>query len=152
MASQPSPDSITCAASETRAGFGFARTRFESGNIEPFKAEVEQGRVRVVLDWRQGFQGRGCERYASGEVYVGQFMAGERTGYGTFRHTNGQILVSAWRQNAPIGEGVQWQKDGSKAALLKDGKPVKGISIEEGAVIAERLNLPVPSEWFQAKS
>jgi len=144
-------------ASETRAGFGFSHSKDAalynavSSNIRPFKAEVEQGKVRIVLDWRQGFEGRGCERYPSGEVYVGEYMGGERGGRGTFRHVNGQCLVSAWRQNAPVGEGVQWAMDGSKAAKLLHGKPVASISKEEGAAIAERLGLPVPKEWFKKK-
>lgn len=146
-------------AAETRAGFGFARsaqemyaaeTMLSQSNKKPFRAEVEQGKVRVVVDWRQGFEGRGCERYASGEIYVGEYMAGERAGRGAFKHANGQTLVSKWRQNAPVGEGVQWAADGSKAARLMDGKPVASITIEEGAAIAARLEMPVPDHWLKS--
>ena len=146
-------------AAETRAGFGFARsaqemyaaeTLLSQSNKKPFRAEVEQGKVRVVVDWRQGFEGRGCERYASGEIYVGEYMAGERAGRGAFKHVNGQTLVSKWRQNAPVGEGVQWAADGSKAARLMEGKPVASITIEEGAAIAGRLEMPVPEHWLKS--
>jgi len=144
-------------AAETRAGFGFARSQVDQALYDtvasqgkaPFKAMIRQGKVQVVRDWEQGFEGRGCERYPSGEVYVGEYMAGVRGGRGTFKHANGQILVSAWRQNAPTGEGVQWQPDGSKAARLMHGKPVASCTIEEGAEIAQRLGLPVPTEWLQ---
>ena len=31
------------------------------------------GAHRVVPNFRQGFNGRGCERYPSGAVYVGEY-------------------------------------------------------------------------------
>ena len=52
--------------------------------------------------------GRGAERYPTGEIYVGEYAAGERCGKGTFKHANGQTLVSMWKDNRPVGEGVQW--------------------------------------------
>ena len=152
-ASEHNPNLV---ASVTRAGFGFgsydaffALLGEIHGKTVPFKAEVEQGRVRVVCNWRQGFEGRGCERYPTGEIYVGEYMGGERGGRGTFKHANGQTLVSAWRMNAPVGIGVQWAKDGRKCAKLQDGKPTASITIEEGAEIAEKLGIPVPREWLE---
>lgn len=141
----------------TRAGFGFGAEGYTDlfqtvkEQNAPFKAAVEQGRVSVVCNFRQGFEGRGAERYPSGEVYVGEYMCGERAGRGTFRHTNGQILVSAWRQNAPCGEGVQWAADGKKAARLQDGRPVATIKLEEAAEISEKLGLPPPEDWVPRK-
>lgn len=149
-ASPYNPDNV---ASATRPGFGFGADSFSplmqevQTNEKPFKAAIEQGRVEVVVNWRQGFCGRGCERYPSGEVYVGEFVAGERGGRGTFKHKNGQILVSAWMQNAPVGEGVQWAADGKKAALLMNGKPTKTIPLDEAAKICDKLGLPPPEAW-----
>lgn len=148
-----SPHNANLVSSVTRAGFGFGADgytdllRTVKERNAPFKAAMEQGRVSVVCNFRQGFEGRGCERYPSGEIYVGEYMCGERNGRGTFRHTNGQILVSAWRQNAPCGEGVQWASDGKKAARIQDGRPVATIPLEEGAEICRKLGLPVPEEW-----
>mmetsp|Transcript_33094 Transcript_33094/g.86950 ORF Transcript_33094/g.86950 Transcript_33094/m.86950 type:complete len:168 (-) Transcript_33094:354-857(-) len=158
-ASSESPPMLRPAA-ETRPGFGFARSadsellefardKVTKGN---FRAEVSQDRVRVVVDWRQGFVGRGVDKFPTGECYVGYFDAGQRSGPGTFRHANGQTLVSNWKLNAPVGVGVQWAPDGSKAALLENGKPVKSITVEEGAKIAADLKIPVPREWFQHNS
>ena len=93
-------------------------------------------------------EGRGAERYDTGEIYVGEYMAGERWGKGTFKHANGQTLVSMWRDNRPTGEGVQWSADHAKAARLKNGIPVGGLSLAEAAEISERIGLPVPSEWL----
>ena len=67
-----------------------------------------EGKIDVLTQWRQGFEGRGVERYASGELYVGDIKHGERDGTGVYHHTNGQVLLSRWRQNEPVGEGVQW--------------------------------------------
>jgi hypothetical protein len=102
-------------------------------------------------EWKAGIKhGHGTTRSANGDVYVGEYMAGERAGRGAFKHVNGQTLVSKWRQNAPVGEGVQWAADGSKAARLMDGKPVASITIEEGAAIAARLEMPVPDHWLKS--
>ena len=70
-----------------------------------YKCAFDRGAVQICQDFRQGFQGRGCERYPTGEIYVGEYMAGERYGRGTFRHANGQTLVSSWKDNRPVGEG-----------------------------------------------
>ena len=75
-------------------------------------------------------------------------MAGERFGRGTFRHANGQTLVSKWKDNRPVGEGVQWSKDHKKAARLKNGVPVGSLSLEEAAEISASLGMPVPGEWM----
>ena len=85
-------------------------------NRRPFKCALDRGSVVVCQEFRQGFQGRGAERYETGEIYVGEYMAGERYGKGTFRHANGQTLVSEWKDNRPVGEGVQWSADHKKAA------------------------------------
>lgn len=75
-------------------------------------------------------------------------MAGERYGRGTFKHANGQTLVSMWKDNRPVGEGVQWSEDHTKAARLKNGIPIGSVSLVEAGQISARLGMPVPSEWW----
>jgi len=113
-----------------------------------FKCALDRGTIQLVAEFRQGFEGRGAERYETGEVYVGDYQAGERYGKGTFRHVNGQTLVSEWRHNRPVGEGVQWSADHAKAARLRNGVPVGSLSLSEAAEISARLSLPVPGEWL----
>ena len=84
----------------------------------------------------------------AGELYIGEYMAGEREGKGTFRHANGQVLVSVWKDNRPVGEGVQFSRNHKKAARLKHGIPVGSLSLEDAAVICRRIGLPVPSSWM----
>ena len=113
-----------------------------------FKCALDRGSVQLCAEFRQGFQGRGAERFDTGEIYVGEYMAGERYGKGTFKHANGQTLVSEWRDNRPVGEGVQWSADHKKAARLRNGVPIGSLSLPEAGEISARLNLPVPGEWL----
>ena len=75
-------------------------------------------------------------------------MAGERYGRGTFKHANGQTLVSMWKDNRPTGEGVQWSENHKKAARLKNGIPIGSLSLEEAATISSNLGMPVPADWW----
>ena len=85
-------------------------------NAFAYKAALDQGRLKILTNWRQGFEGRGAERYRTGELYVGDIRHGDRDGSGVYQHSNGQLLLSRWRQNEPVGEGVQWSADHKKAA------------------------------------
>ena len=118
---------------------------------EPFKCAITRGSVQVCKEFQQGFAGRGCERYATGEIYVGDYMAGERHGRGTFRHANGQTLVSTWKDNRPVGDGVQWSADHKKAAKLKNGVPVGGLPLKDAGALSARLGMPVPTSWLKDK-
>jgi len=147
-----SPDNPALVGNETRPGFGFMTikdplTYAAATQHKPFRACMDRSVIRPVANWPQGFEGRGVERYESGEVYIGEYMGGERGGRGVFRHTNGQTLITAWRHNAPTGEGVQWAGDGKKAAHMKDGRPVKAITLEEAGAISHRLGVALPPEW-----
>ena len=114
-----------------------------------FKCALDRGTVQICQDFRQGFIGRGCERYATGEIYVGDYMAGERHGRGTFRHANGQTLVSRWKDNRPVGDGIQWSADHKKAAKLKNGVPVGSCTLKEAGALSARLGMPVPGSWLK---
>mmetsp|Transcript_68771 Transcript_68771/g.136286 ORF Transcript_68771/g.136286 Transcript_68771/m.136286 type:complete len:184 (-) Transcript_68771:211-762(-) len=134
----------------TRAGFGFQvdPLMYEvTHQAKPFRATMERSVVRIVANWPQGFEGRGCEKYESGEMYVGEIMDGQRGGRGCFKHANGQTLVSAWRGNAPTGEGVQWDETGEKAARMQDGRPVENIDFATAGAISKRLGVPPPYEF-----
>lgn len=122
---------------------------FVAATPNAYKVAYDRGSVQVCKEFRQGFQGRGAERYDTGEVYVGEYMAGERYGRGTFRHANGQTLVSSWKDNRPVGEGVQWSADHKKAAKLSNGVPVGGCSLKEAGQISARLGMPVPVTWLK---
>ena len=82
---------------------------------------------------------------------MGDYMAGERHGRGTFRHANGQTLVSTWKDNRPVGDGVQWSADHKKAAKLKNGVPVGGLPLKDAGALSARLGMPVPTSWLKDK-
>lgn len=113
----------------------------------PFKAAVEQGRVKVVPNWRQGFNGRGTERYENGSVYVGEYMGAKRHGRGTMTTKDGNLMVSFWKNNRPFGEGAKWSPDHSKAVRTYNGKEDDDIELGEAGAISARLGLPCPGGW-----
>ena len=108
--------------------------------------------------WRQGFQGKGAERYGTGELYVGDVKCGQREGRGLYNYTDGQLMATRWRANEPVGEGIQWTPDRQVAVRLLDGRPVEVIPHERAAAIARELGVPsadrfhpsLPSTWIAA--
>ena len=113
----------------------------------PFKAAVEQGRVKVVSNWRQGFNGRGAERYQNGSVYVGEYQDAKRHGRGTMTTKDGDLMVSFWKNNRPFGEGAKWSADHSRAVRTYNGKEDDNIELGEAGTISARLGLPCPGGW-----
>ena len=55
-----------------RDGLSPLRRHILDSGKQPFKIALEAGRATVCSEFRQGFQGRGAERYETGEVYVGE--------------------------------------------------------------------------------
>jgi len=95
-------------------------------------------------------EGHGVYRFASGTVYEGEWKADEKEGPGVFRYANGEVVSVFYKQNAPVGEAVMWKADGRRAWRLRATRcgahnPVEMISLEEARQTAERLGLPLPS-------
>ena len=57
---------------------------------------------------------------------------------------NGDVRISGYEADRPVGQGVQWSADRAQAWEVQDGRPTRSISQEEAAQIAERIGLPVP--------
>lgn len=83
------------------------------GEQNTIKVGEDHGQLRVFANWPQGYCGRGVERYASGETYVGHFADAQRHGRGTFEDKGGGVLSSLWREGAPEGEGAKRNVDGT---------------------------------------
>ena len=113
----------------------------------PFKCAVEQGRVRMVANFRQGFNGMGAERYEDGRIYVGEYQGHKRHGRGTMEDVNGRMMVSHWKDNRPISEGAKWSTDHSSAARTLDGKTDEDITLKHASAIAKEIGLPCPHGW-----
>eukprot|EP00322_Chrysochromulina_rotalis_P002463 CAMPEP_0115875260 /NCGR_PEP_ID=MMETSP0287-20121206/25003_1 /TAXON_ID=412157 /ORGANISM="Chrysochromulina rotalis, Strain UIO044" /LENGTH=295 /DNA_ID=CAMNT_0003330513 /DNA_START=49 /DNA_END=936 /DNA_ORIENTATION=+ len=120
-------------------------------NPHAYKAALDRGRIHVVTNWSHGYAGKGAERYATGDLYVGDIRSGEREGRGLYQLGDGQLLVSEWRSNEPIGEGVQWSADKSYAVRIVDGKPERHITDKEARQIAKRLGAPTASNFHHAR-
>lgn len=117
------------------------------GGDGAFKVEEEQGRVRVVSQFKQGFGGRGAERYPSGETYVGDYCHAKRNGRGTFKDAEGGTMISHFKSGAPSGEGAKLTASG-KLMRTHAGKEDGAIDHVEAAAIAANSMLPAPpTSW-----
>jgi len=114
------------------------------------KVEDDQGRVRVVSNFKQGFNGKGAERYESGETYVGEFANAKRHGRGTYIDEDGSQLVSLFNKGNPFGEGAKVMP-GGELMRTHGGKVDGAISMEDAVEIAKHSLLPPPPEnWSPA--
>ena len=116
-------------------------------NSGAFKAVTQQGRVNVVACFPQGYNGRGCERFDNGQVFVGEYSGAKRHGRGTMQDADGRLQLSFWKKDRPFGEGAKWSADYSTVVRTHDGKEDDEISQKEGAKIAQRIGLPCPSGY-----
>ena len=80
-------------------------------------------------------------RTARGDVYEGEFKAGEMEGRGTWRRADGAVSVAG----AMVGEGVGWSPDGQMAWRLRDGEPQAEVSLDEARALAAKIGVPVPA-------
>ena len=62
----------------------------------------------------------------------------------TYRFANGEVTVTCWKADAPVGEGAEWINNGQTANRTQDGQPVEEISLEEARQIAARVGVPAP--------
>jgi len=81
---------------------------YSGDELKSFKANLDQGRVRIVPAFQQGFNGRGAERYETGETYVGEFVNARRHGTGTYSDAE-SVMVGWFKSGRPIGEGARQQ-------------------------------------------
>ena len=96
-------------------------------------------------EWKAGEkEGQGIYRYASGAVYEGEYKAGKQEGQGTYLYASGHIEVAFYKAGTTTGEYVKWAPDGRSVFQMQDGKVVKAISLEEAERRVERLGLPMP--------
>ena len=69
--------------------------------------------------------GKGYYMFATGAVYIGEFLNGEIHGYGTCYYPNGTIYKGYWAHRFPDGQGTKTYEDGSKRiGFWKKGQPV----------------------------
>lgn len=123
--------------------------------LKAFKVEEEQGRVRVVSQFSQGFARRGAERYPAEngdgfETYVGTYGDGRRHGVGAFHDKDGGITQSLFKGGRPYGEGT---KLANGSLYRTHGGVVDGgaISHHEAAAIAKNSGLRKPSASCASK-
>lgn len=130
------------------------------GRSPPFKATVEQGSVRLVANFPQGYSGPGAEKYPSGQTYAGGYVGAKRHGTGTYQ-TNDGALVSNFRNGRPVGEGVHYERgpQGYSQALRTHAGKVDGkISKTEAGLITRTIKSPpkpaavTPQVWTLNKA
>lgn len=120
----------------------------ESHKRGPMKATFENGRLRLVNTFAQGFSGTGMERYPTGETYVGDYVDARRHGRGTFSDHDSRLL-SLFEAGQPRHEGTKLRADPASEKLVvatrtHDGKPDGQISLGDAQKIAKNIGLTVP--------
>ena len=81
---------------------------------------------------------------ASGASYGGEFQRSQYHGKGKYTFADGDVMITGFEADRPVGQGVVWSADWAQAWELQDGKQGRSISLEEAAQIAARVGLPVP--------
>ena len=87
--------------------------------------------------------GHGTYGSADGGVYEGQFEDGKQHGLGTARHANGTVHMGRY-EAGKLFEGAEWSPDRKTTWGNKGGKDVGQISADEAAKIVEALGMSVP--------
>ena len=117
----------------------------------PWKADLREGRGTLLYADGGVFEGhwrricpRGAARLcANGEVYEGEWSAGD--GCGTLWFRDGRVFVNSYTAGEEVvGKGVLWETDGT-ARRVRNGKPVEEISLEEALRVAEEHGLQAES-------
>ena len=58
--------------------------------------------------------GEGTMRYDNGDVYVGNWVNGEREGYGEMKYSNGDVYAGDWKDGVRYGDGTYIWKEGGE--------------------------------------
>ncbi|EOD11162.1 hypothetical protein EMIHUDRAFT_357957 [Emiliania huxleyi CCMP1516] len=109
------------AAGEYEGEWNAAGVREGRGVMRYVNGNVYDGEWKAGNPW-----GRGVLRYANGDVYDGEFKAGLREGRGVMRladGTNGQGYEGEWKAGLPEGHGVMRLKNGN----VYDGDVASGF-------------------------
>ena len=135
-----------------------ARYDQEDGLPGAFKVVDDQGRIRVVTNFKQGYSGRAVERYPSGETYMGEYRDAKRHGRGQFTDAESDsLLVSYFQKGKPVAEGTKLFQPWTNPTAVRtyDGKDGPSIPLDESTKIIKNLRsspqIPVPvSTGFSA--
>jgi len=87
------------------------------------------------------FEGKGIFYYGNGIVYEGGFANGKRNGEGIFYQLNNETDISCYILDRPVGNGVRWNENRSKAWRLRDGEIVDQINHKEGLKIMKEIKI-----------
>jgi len=115
---------------------------YAGDELNAFKANLDQGRVRITSAFRQGFSGLAAERYPTGETYVGEFVNARRHGTGTYSDAEA-VMVSWFKAGRPTGEGVKiqspWDEGEFSQVSTFKGKDDKPITDGQAAQITKNI-------------
>ena len=84
-------------------------------------------------------EGRGTQRQADGNTYIGEWKEGRLEGRGMWRFADGRVKVGCYKAGVDVGEGVGWTGDSDQAWRFHDGRQQDEIPQEEALRIATRL-------------
>lgn len=123
------------------------------------------------LEWLNNKRdGKGTNKYASGNVYIGAWKAGKRHGFGVFHikktgdvyrgnwengfksgpgvyeYADGEIDVSFYSEDVRVGEGVRWSANRHQASRLVNGQLVGeegGLDLDTAKKLTTKLGFVV---------
>lgn len=73
--------------------------------------------MHLLLQWLAGlYHGLGCEAFAQGSTYSGNFQQGRRHGFGVCEYYNGDYYEGEWQEGVRQGLGMQQCTDNSNYA------------------------------------
>jgi len=86
-------------------------------NIHEFSSTVSE--IPFIHLNEAGNYGIGI--YEDGFVYIGSFLNGQRSGYGSWTDGKGYIYVCEWLNDLPNGHGITYVEEGNISGTLVDG-------------------------------
>ena len=57
--------------------------------------------------------GQGCDNFANGDSYLGEYTYGKANGYGQYKWANGNVYSGIFVEGMKEGKGV-WKKSGTE--------------------------------------
>ncbi|KAK1747973.1 phosphatidylinositol-4-phosphate 5-kinase-related protein [Skeletonema marinoi] len=88
---------------------------------------------------------QGTYRWKDGDTYVGQWKDGKMNGTGVYQINNVGVCYSLYEDGLPVGVGVYWTNDKTKAFRTLNGVKMDEIKLTEASELAmSKFKLPAP--------
>ena len=152
-------DENTTVSKGTKRFTDFGDTGCYTGRLD--KDGKRQGVGKMVYDSGATYQGyfvndkfegprkkmykHGTYRWKDGDAYVGQWKNGKMHGTGVYQINNVGVNYSSFEHGHPVGVGVFWTNDKTKACRILNGVKMDEIKLTQASEFAlSKFRLPAP--------